>query len=226
MLAAALAEANQSDLDWTVQVWRWIGRNDAQIQALAAVAVLAVTLMILLVYRRQARIMDVQAEILAAQSAPVVTTDPSDAVSIHLGGRPGRKPTARNVGRGPAFELDSSFWWVSSSGERYGGKVQFDNDFLSVDASTAISLQLSQRLLPEEDRWAYVIHYRDELGRARHTTMYIDPETGEHCHGPLVAWDPARWKRNRRVQRFCKRCRSGHGRSDSPSSNGTGPVGA
>jgi len=63
LLSLAVPAAHQHEWCWEA-FWVWLGRNALQVQALVAAAALGLAVLIFLVYRRQAHIMDRQADIM------------------------------------------------------------------------------------------------------------------------------------------------------------------
>ncbi len=217
-------------------LWDLLGKNAAQIQALAAAAtvfaslfMIGLTIAILLVYSRQAKIMGRQAD-LAKQQADISDAQlklqqvmstlewaafvvPNWAMGSSLGWK-WCHPDAefRNAGRGAALDIKVCGWRIDlKGGEPRHCERPLKSNLLGPGEKSSLGSVVPRwpDLSPDASLPVLVIHYKDAPGKTWHTTVNLDPETGEWAeNNTAIIWNPDKWKRNEKVQEYCLFCRS------------------
>ena len=206
----------------------------AWVQAYASIAIVVVTFLIWCTYLRQKAILIKQAETMEKQAAlteaqtelQTLQKDVSELVS-NAELAPLLLPTwsesfplaknsegtpLKNMGRGCAFEISISAWWVGSSGQERIWGPGVDACFLAAGDETRLRSPSNGHALdamPADDDSVEVtvLHYKDFLGREWHTTWNLDPDTGRArtTRAPFV-WDRERWKKSGGATGLCAYC--------------------
>lgn len=228
MLAATVPAGRQAGLRWVVEAWAWLGQNDAQVQALAGVAILLITLMIWLVYRKQAGIMRRQTEIMESQARIaarqaslqelIVTVDHSPQVvpadSAETPCHQSASFTIKNLGSGPAFDLSVFTWFVrpGSGTKRPANAFRPAKQYLLPGEPTRLApvAHAPAWIQPERgEELAVVFHYSDVFGKQWHTTWHIHPgaHPGEERRDAPTVWNPSNWGKYAAVlEQYCEHC--------------------
>jgi len=207
--------------------WNWLGTNAAQVEALTALVVAALSALIWLVYRRQARIMHAQKDLSGRQTAlqsaqrkteellavyslaPVIVPDKFDAGDLKwVADEVERKVEISNIGRGCAFDIRVTGWDLSSDGVRSQDTSWLTGTrFLGPGGQTRLARRRPNGAgVPA----VLLVHYRDFTDLAWHTTWNLSAGSGDYEQSscPYV-WSPRNWAECPRAQCFCPHCKGG-----------------
>jgi len=180
-------------------------------------------LLVYLVYRKQAAIMGKQMSIAATQTtlqhmqtdtnqllalaslAPLVVPGRAEAGSYPWSSQE-KQVILTNIGRGAAFDLRVSDWWLDREGLPHSVPgVEAQSQF--VEPSTDVFLTRHPESWRPMNPGVLVLHYKDFRGKAWHTTWNLSPDTGgyEERDCPLI-WNPGQWQAKPAAQHFCQHC--------------------
>ena len=206
------------------ELWRDLGSNTSQIQALAAVLAALLGFLIWLVYRRQARIMAKQAQVLSLQTelqklagkregllamasiGPVIVPDQLAAGSLGPTVHGSFHFTLKNTGHGCAFALRATGWKYERGQWVRRGTWAPATQFLGSKEATILTCE---GVATEAERVVLVLHYQDFTGERWHTTWNLSPVTGGYQKSDCpVVWNPRKWKDTPGVHCFCPHCSS------------------
>lgn len=210
--------------------WDWLGTNSAQIQAIVAVGLLAVTVSILLVYRgqehimsKQEKVMTKQADIAAEQTgiqrllawlehSPIMCAEfgaAYDGAANQIG--------LKNGGRGAAHNIRGHVWVVTGFSSSEVGVLESvadptylgpgDSGNASADLGELSALRAPNSGIPPRlgDRW--VLHYGDVIGGTWHTTSNIADDGSYAPLGYFRSWSPHDWDQlTEETRNLCQVC--------------------
>ncbi|HUW11503.1 MAG TPA: hypothetical protein VM537_17355 [Anaerolineae bacterium] len=199
--------------------WEWAERVAGLIVPFVT---LLLALLVYLVYRKQAGIMETQKSMTATQTAlqhlQTATNELLAMASLAPLVVPGRaeagaypwrsedeKVILTNIGRGAAFDLRVSDWSLDEDGVPHEvSGVEPESQFVEPGTDVMVTRNDSSwRRRPS----ILVLHYSDFRGKGWHTTWNLSPDTGAHeerdC--PLV-WNPGQWNAKPQTRRFCRHC--------------------